>query len=1231
MNINNNNGFDMFEIMDPKDTFFNRLSLNTQTCVSKDDKGIGDPKDTFFNKLSLNTQTCVSKDDKGIGAVYNNKNNNGNNDNFKINIKDNKDKLIFNQIVRNEISLLSDADRKEVFSLMNNIIFITSLSLSDLYNNDNKLNRGIEGNYKNVIASTSFFMLDLSIDYIVEELSSRYLECEDIYIINVSWLDSITDNLGTRKYECKNVYGIGFKLFYITMGFRAFFNQINNISLCRSEVEKNNKLYLGLNPIIIFRGLHWGNIVYLFELQNIKLHGGSITNRHKLSIAEYRLGWFLNLINLCGYSKDKYYQAYRENLFSGSRYDVEYKKSVSNYDNPFIKEFKKINKNIYYVERIKQFDKDIQSTNNLILNINREISSIESSINYINNNNLGIDNNIAYLKNKNTNNTSNRNKINVGARIKKFILLKEENQIKLTKFYLEINKLRVKLNLGVEALNKLEIDKNKFINEGKSNKENSYLLNIKDPNNNNITTNNGKDPNGDNVKDPNGLSKNNKVNGVGQIREYHSLNINTFQFKLKLRYKNSHLNLCGNEYSINKRFISTTNYNKDPSQLFINSPVYLELQRLLNTSKLDTNCQIKIERFLINQGSILLKEKLNQELDINYAKLNPEIFEPIRDSIIDLNKLINNYRDNLKGTKVKEGELKYQFLLGLSNEIIISKLLGRLLRIITNNQLINSNNTSLDVARDLGISLLYSFYNNHLNKNKKYKASDVKSKNFSLKNYIEENSEEFNKYDNEVFFISLGIDLFYLLVEINLIEIQTITISKDNKTNIYVPNKIKFENLEKSNNYLNLSHKIPMIVKPKKYSMNWDTGKEVLGGYLLNDKEFVNNLIISNPELKDQSKILRDNSIFDMVNKISSVGYKINIQVLDFILDNSLDFYIILDPNYKHPLFIKKEKGNKLTKLEKTTLDSFLSRRQLEMNILGLALIFKNVPQFYIPVRIDNRGRTYCMVDYLHYQSIELAKSLLLFSKGEMIYKSDTKSIDYLKIFGANCYGNGIDKKTYVDRVEWVNKNEFNILNFKNGILLREADSKLLFIAFCFEYINYKNSLNNNLTYFISYFPIQLDATCNGYQHLSLLTGDEPLAGQLNLIADDINTVPKDFYTYVGLKFKDYLKQIILEIENSGKDLDSLESYKKLLNMDIQRKLIKIPIMVKPYNASLYQMVEYIKKEFEGDYEKLTLNKENIEVNKDLVNTITKKGEEIIETEIRTPLWPAPRAKAKDN
>ena len=76
-----------------------------------------------------------------------------------------------------------------------------------------------------------------------------------------------------------------------------------------------------------------------------------------------------------------------------------------------------------------------------------------------------------------------------------------------------------------------------------------------------------------------------------------------------------------------------------------------------------------------------------------------------------------------------------------------------------------------------------------------------------------------------------------------------------------------------------------------------------------------------------------------------------------------------------------------------------------------------------------------------------------------------------------------------------------------NGRYIWKANSKLLFIAFCFEYENYNNSLLSNETTYTSYFPIQLDATCNGYQHLSLLTGDEPLATQLNLTLDNNNSI----------------------------------------------------------------------------------------------------------------------------
>jgi len=54
---------------------------------------------------------------------------------------------------------------------------------------------------------------------------------------------------------------------------------------------------------------------------------------------------------------------------------------------------------------------------------------------------------------------------------------------------------------------------------------------------------------------------------------------------------------------------------------YIDSPSYLELQRIINSYPIDNETQIKIETFLINQGYLLLQNRLNQELDINYYKL----------------------------------------------------------------------------------------------------------------------------------------------------------------------------------------------------------------------------------------------------------------------------------------------------------------------------------------------------------------------------------------------------------------------------------------------------------------------------------------------------------------------------------------------------------------------------------------------------------------------------------
>ena len=114
--------------------------------------------------------------------------------------------------------------------------------------------------------------------------------------------------------------------------------------------------------------------------------------------------------------------------------------------------------------------------------------------------------------------------------------------------------------------------------------------------------------------------------------------------------------------------------------------------------------------------------------------------------------------------------------------------------------------------------------------------------------------------------------------------------------------------------------------------------------------------------------------------------------------------------------------------------------------------------------------------------------------------------------------------------------NEADILDFSNGKLIKQAESKLLFLAFCFEFRNYKNSLLSKETFYISHFPIQLDATCNGYQHLSLLTGDEPLAGKLNLISGDNDEMPEDFYSFIGLKINDYLEIRKIDENNNKKN-----------------------------------------------------------------------------------------------
>ena len=95
------------------------------------------------------------------------------------------------------------------------------------------------------------------------------------------------------------------------------------------------------------------------------------------------------------------------------------------------------------------------------------------------------------------------------------------------------------------------------------------------------------------------------------------------------------------------------------------------------------------------------------------------------------------------------------------------------------------------------------------------------------------------------------------------------------------------------------------------------------------------------------------------------------------------------------------------------------------------------------------------------------------------------------------------------------------------------------------------------------------------------LTGNDSMMKKLNLHMVDDKQGPQDFYTYLSLKLKDYYAKQIKEYTDNNSDPEKLSSLKTLMDLPIKRKMIKSAFMVKPYNATVFQVVNYLKEHFE--------------------------------------------------
>lgn len=369
--------------------------------------------------------------------------------------------------------------------------------------------------------------------------------------------------------------------------------------------------------------------------------------------------------------------------------------------------------------------------------------------------------------------------------------------------------------------------------------------------------------------------------------------------------------------------------------------------------------------------------------------------------------------------------------------------------------------------------------------NKYLYSSKCRDKDFKDASYsdwyakkISTNKLLLNKIENDQIIAQLGFSVIQILESCNMVTSVLIIKSKEERSYTLTVDKKLLDIREKS--LMDFPLRLPMLVEPKPYD------KGVLGGYLLNDVNYKQELIIHKSIFKDKSVVKDDNVIYNMVNNIGSTPHKINTELFDYILTNKHG--LLLDPN-KPSIY---ENIEKKSKQQQSKYSSHISKLNLQETILGLADFYKNFSAFYFPIRMDIRGRIYCSSTYLNYQSSELAKALLLFSNPGIVNKKDLNSVKYLEFYGINCFGK--DKISDRAKSKWVKDNLEDIINYDNGIFLNKAKDKLLFLAFCIEYKRYVEFLNNENAYeFHTYLPVQLDATCNGFKHLALLSNEDTL------------------------------------------------------------------------------------------------------------------------------------------
>lgn len=427
--------------------------------------------------------------------------------------------------------------------------------------------------------------------------------------------------------------------------------------------------------------------------------------------------------------------------------------------------------------------------------------------------------------------------------------------------------------------------------------------------------------------------------------------------------------------------------------------------------------------------------------------------------------------------------------------------------------------------------------------------------------------------------------------------------------------ELLFDMLTENDGAILTDYHTPLIEKP----IDWTS----LYGGGFHTPRFKYNLIRTTIDKEEYTGL--PYSTLDAINRLQGTKWRVNKKILEVMLkcaEDNLGWGDLPTPYnakdyltpYPHPdvdkAFLTEEQKADIKLWRSQSAPHYAEQESRNSKVMAMQRVlieakrFQEYNNIYFAYFSDFRGRIYPKASNLQPQGTDYVKALLEFSEGKCI--DSDEAYTYFCMHGANCFGNGLDKKTLAEKQRWIATNHNAIIQCANNpsnpdSLWHDADEDpWLFLAFCFEYKEY---YLNPVT-FKSRLPIAFDGSCNGLQHLSAMLLDEVGGEAVNLTNKESK---QDIYDVVRVKTEKLL-------EASEEPLAS-----ELLKFGITRKACKRPVMIVPYAGSQRACRRYIdeqlikegaKQHFEDNYQEiLTLYTSTVW---DAINQTVIKGREVM-------------------